>query len=85
LEGSFLPTLQGLYEDQEVLDAVPVIKLAGAETLQSTVPRPISPYYSDMSLRLAEQFNGVVKGDTPPEEAAATLQEQLTQIIEQGN
>ena len=85
LEGGFLPTLQELYEDQEVLDAVPVIKLAGAETLQSTVPRPISPYYSDMSLRLAEQFNGVVKGDTPPEEAAATLQKQLTQIIEQGN
>lgn len=85
LEGGFLPTLQALYEDQEILDAVPVIQQAGAGVLESTVPRPISPYYSDMSLRLAEQFNGVVKGDTPPEEAARTLQDQLTQIIEQGS
>ena len=85
LEGGFLPTLQELYEDQEILDAVPVIQQAGAGVLESTVPRPISPYYSDMSLRLAEQFNGVVKGDTSPEDAAATLKEQLTQIIEQGS
>lgn len=84
-EGAFLPTLQALYEDQEILDAVPVIKLAGAETLQRTVPRPVSPYYSDMSLRLAEQFNGVVKGDVAPDEAAGTLKDQLTQIIEQGS
>jgi hypothetical protein len=34
-------------------------------------------------LGLADRFNGVVKGETPPEDAAATLQEQLTQIIEQ--
>lgn len=84
IDGGFLPTLQALYEDQEVLDAVPVVEQAGAGLLDSTVPRPISPYYSDMSLRLAEQFNSVVKGDVPPEEAARTLQDQLTQIIEQG-
>jgi multiple sugar transport system substrate-binding protein len=84
LEGGFLPTLQSLYEDQEVLDAVPVVEQAGTGLLESTIPRPISPYYSDMSLRLAEQFNNVVKGDTSPEEAASTLQDQLNQIIEQG-
>lgn len=84
VEGGFLPTLTDLYEDQEILDAVPVVNLAGTETLQRTVPRPVSPYYSDMSLKLAEQINNVVKGSVDPQEAASTLQDELSQIIEQG-
>lgn len=83
LDGSFLPTLQSLYEDQEVLDAVPVIALA-PEALQNTRPRPRSPYYSDMSLRMASQFNASLNGDTTPETAVQTLQEELTEIVEQG-
>jgi multiple sugar transport system substrate-binding protein len=84
LEGSRLPTLQELYEDQEVLDAVPVIKLAGEQTLQDALPRPVSPFYSDMSLEMAKQFNASLKGDVSPEEATQTLQEKLTEIIRQG-
>ena len=38
--------------------------------------RPDSPYYSDMSLEMQEQFNGVVKGDTSPEDAVASLQDE---------
>ena len=83
VEGSYLPVLQELYEDQEVLDAVPVIAL-GREAIQNTVPRPVSPYYSDMSLAMAEQFNASLNGEVAPEEAVATLQEELTDIIEQG-
>ncbi|HSL00869.1 MAG TPA: ABC transporter substrate-binding protein [Rubrobacteraceae bacterium] len=83
LEGSLLPTLKSLYEDQEILDAVPVIRL-GSEALQTSKPRPVSPYYSDMSLKLAEQFNNALKGDVSPQQAVKTLQEELTNIIEQG-
>ena len=82
-EGSYLPILQELYEDQEVLDAVPVISL-GAEAIQNTEPRPVSPYYSDISLAVAEQFNASLSGEVSPETAASTLQEELTGIIEQG-
>ncbi|QIN78250.1 extracellular solute-binding protein [Rubrobacter marinus] len=82
LDGSFLPTLKELYEDQEILDAVPVIALA-PEALERTQPRPISPYYSDMSLRMAEQFNNNLTGNQTPEETVATLQEQLTEIVQQ--
>lgn len=83
-EGSRLPTLQELYEEQEVLDAVPVIELAGEQTLQNAEPRPVSPFYSDMSLRMGEQFNASLNGELSPEEALQTLQEELEQIIEQG-
>ncbi len=83
VEGAYLPILQKLYDDQEVLDAVPVIAL-GKEATQNTKPRPVSPFYSDMSLAMAEQFNASLKGEADPETATSTLQKKLTDIIEQG-
>jgi multiple sugar transport system substrate-binding protein len=82
LAATLLPTRQSLYQDREILSKVPVIRL-GKEAIQSTKPRPVSPYYSDMSLQLAEQFNKSLKGEVSPEQAVKTLQEQLTSIIEQ--
>ena len=82
LEGGYLPTLQSLYEDQEILDEVPVVKL-GREALQNTRPRPVSPVYSDMSLKMGEQFNASLKGDVSPEEAIKNLQKDLQDIVDQ--
>ena len=83
LGGAFLPTRSDLYEDQEILDAVPVIALAG-EALERTVPRPVSPYYSDMSAEMAETFNASLSGDVEPEQAVSDLQGTLQDIVEQG-
>ena len=83
VEGSYLPTRTALYDDPEIQEKVPVVPLA-KEALQHTRPRPVSPYYSDMSLEMAEQFNASLKGDIPPEEAARTLKEQLESFIQQG-
>ena len=82
-EGSYLPTLTTLYDDPQIQENVPIVPLA-SEALQHTRPRPVSPYYSDMSLEMAEQFNAALKGEVSPEEAAQTLQKQLESIIEQG-
>ena len=83
LEGSYLPTISDLYDDPEIQDSVPVVALA-KEALQHTLPRPVTPYYSDMSLEMAEQFNASLTGDLTPEEAARTLKEGLESIIQQG-
>jgi multiple sugar transport system substrate-binding protein len=77
------PTLKTLYDDPEVLESMPVIAL-GKEALQNARPRPVSPHYSEMSSKMAEQFNGVLRGATSPEEAVQMLQSELQQIIEQG-
>jgi len=82
VKATLLPTLKSLYNDPEVVEAIPVIKL-GKEAIEHTRPRPVSPYYGDMSLEMAEQFSDVVKGDTSPEEAAKTLKQSLEDIIEQ--
>jgi multiple sugar transport system substrate-binding protein len=82
LGGSYLPTLTALYDDPEIKENVPTVRLA-PEALKNTVPRPVSPVYSDMSLQMAEQFNASLSGDTPPQEAIGTLQKELQSIADQ--
>jgi multiple sugar transport system substrate-binding protein len=84
IEGSRLPTRRRLYEDQEVLDKVPVARLGKEAIIANATPRPVSPYYSDISLKLAEQYNAALGGDVSPEQAVRTLQTELQEIIEQG-
>jgi multiple sugar transport system substrate-binding protein len=83
INGSVIPTRQELLDDSEILETVPVIAL-GRDAIRNTRPRPVSPYYSDMSLRMAAQFNSSLQGNVSPEEAVRTLQEELTTIVEQG-
>jgi multiple sugar transport system substrate-binding protein len=83
LSASSLPTLNALYDDREILEEVPMVALS-KEALQNARPRPVSPYYSQMSRTMAEQFNKVLTGATSPEVAVETLQSDLQQIIEQG-
>ena len=82
--GSKLPVRASLYEDPEVLENVPVARLGKEAIIDNSRPRPVSPYYSDVSLELAEQLNSCLGGDVSPEQAVATLQEDLQQIIDQG-
>jgi len=84
IEGSRLPPRRSLYEDQEILEKVPVARLGKEAIIANSTPRPVSPYYSDMSLKLSEQFNAALKGDVSPEEAVKTLQSELQQIVEEG-
>jgi multiple sugar transport system substrate-binding protein len=83
IEGSVLPTRQELYEDEEILREVRVAEL-GQEAIKNTRPRPVSPFYSDMSLRMAAQFVRSLRGDVPPGEALSTLQDELEEIVDQG-
>ena len=82
--GSKLPTRQPLYDDPEVLKKVPVAKLGKDAIIKNSTPRPVSPYYSDVSLELSQQFNSCLGGNTSPEDAASTLQTNLQEIIDQG-
>ena len=83
IEGSVLPTRQNLYEDPEVLEKVRVADL-GQEAIRNTRPRPVSPYYSDMSLRMAGQFVRSLRGEVAPGEALGVLQGELEEIVRQG-
>src|SRR5215207_9475036 len=84
IEGSRLPPRRSLYEDQEILEKVPVARLGKEAIIDNSTPRPVSPYYSDMSLKLAEQFNAALKDEISSEQAVKTLQSELQQIVEEG-
>jgi trehalose/maltose transport system substrate-binding protein len=81
LEATLLPTRTSLYSDSEIREKVPVVAL-GEEALKNARSRPVSPYYSDMSLEMQEQFNASLKGEVSPEEAVKTLQGSLTEIAQ---
>jgi multiple sugar transport system substrate-binding protein len=83
LEANLLPTRKTLYHDREVTEALPMITGA-REALLNVRPRPVSGNYSEMSSAMALQFNNVLRGNTMPEEAVQTLQDELQQIVERG-
>jgi multiple sugar transport system substrate-binding protein len=66
-----------------VLNNLPVAKL-GREALENARPRPVSQYYSDMSLAMADQFNAALKGEVPVGRALENLQGELQSIVEAG-
>jgi multiple sugar transport system substrate-binding protein len=81
LEGAFLPTLRSLYEDRTIRDEVPVIERGGEIIEDNARSRPITPYYSDISARLAGTFNASLRGEVSPEEAVSNLQTELENIV----
>jgi multiple sugar transport system substrate-binding protein len=83
VEGSYLPTRIALYDDSEIQRDVPIAALA-KEALQHAKPRPVSPYYSDMSLEMADQFHASLNGEVTPEQASRTLKGQLEKMIQEG-
>jgi multiple sugar transport system substrate-binding protein len=55
---------------------------SGKEAIENVRSRPVSPFYSDMSLMMAEQFNALLEGSTSPEEATEKLGRDLKEIVE---
>lgn len=79
-EGAYFPTRTALYDDPDVVSALPVLELAKAAVQHTTTP-PTSPNYSDMSLAMSQRFNESLRGAATPEETAERLQTELEQIV----
>ena len=82
VKATVLPTRSALLTDPEI-EKIPVVS-QGRPAIENTHPRPVSPYYSDMSLEMQEQFKASLKGDISPEQAVKTLQANLERIVEAG-
>ena len=83
LDGGFLPTLQSLYDDPELAENVPVIA-SGAEAIQRSRVRPVSPFYSLISPRIARAFTRTLTGELTGLEAVRDLQRELETILRRG-
>ena len=64
--GSKLPTRETLYDDPAVLKKVPVAKLGKDAIIKNSTPRPISPYYSDVSWNSPRSSTRASRATSPP-------------------
>ena len=83
IEGGYIPGRSSLLDDPEVEEANPIVGLAKEILLDNATSRPVTQFYGDMSLEMAEQFNSALKGDVSPQQAVQTLQQSLSNIMEQ--
>ncbi len=83
IEAGFLPPLKDLYEDQSILEKVPIASFA-RNALDSARPRPVSPFYSDFSLLMSEKFARSLQGSITPPRAAETLAREMKNVIDLG-
>ncbi|MDI5934559.1 ABC transporter substrate-binding protein [Halomonas kalidii] len=82
IEGSYNPTLERLYEDEEVLAAVPFFGTL-YDTFANAVARPSAvtgESYGRVSNAFFDTTHGVLSGDTPAADALAQLEGQLRRL-----
>lgn len=81
INAGYIAPRKSLFSDKKLTTKdQPVMGLA-QDSFATTRPRPsINPFYSDMSLDMAQQFNDLLKGDQTAEGAAGTLQTKLERI-----
>ncbi len=79
----YLPTRKAVYNDKKLIATKPAIA-QGQKEISQTVTPPKSPFYSDMSALMAEQFNESLSGATSPSDAASEIQSGLESIISRG-
>jgi multiple sugar transport system substrate-binding protein len=83
INASLLPTKKKIYEMKDVLKKQPAVELA-KEVTQNSKPRPVHPFYSDMSLVMAEGFNENLKGEASPGGTVTELADELERITNIG-
>ena len=72
-----------LYRDHRVRQSATVLGLAEPAVADAR-PRPDSPVYADLSLRMQALFGQSLRGTVTPPAAAAQLEADLQQIVDEG-
>ena len=86
IEGSYNPTIPDLYEDEEVLAAVPFFGDL-YETFENGVPRPSSvtgDSYGRVSNAFFNATHQVLSGEAEPDQALTALERQLQRLGRRG-
>ncbi len=86
IQGSYNPTIPGLYKDEEVLTAVPFFGEL-FETFKNGVPRPSSvtgESYGRVSNAFFNATHQVLSGEAEPEQALSGLERQLQRVGRRG-
>ena len=80
IEGSRIPVRSALYEDAEVLAANPHFAQF-YDVIVNARPRPVTPFYSEVSELIRSTMNAFLAGSLSEEEALAQMQVGLEDIL----
>ena len=80
ITGSYTPALNSVYSDSEVQTKQPLFtKLA--PILQNSLPRPVSPVYTDLSNLIQVNVHQALTKQVSPAAALSALQTQLQALV----
>ncbi len=72
-KGSAAPSFAALYDDPQLAKDFPYLPVL-KQSLENAVPRPITPYYPDVTLAIQENAYAALKGDVSVEDALKDMQ-----------
>jgi multiple sugar transport system substrate-binding protein len=83
INAGYLPPRTSLFEDEKLTTKDQPVMGFARESYAATKPRPsVNPFYSDMSLDMAQAFNDTVKGDVSARAAVQRLEGKLDRIAQ---
>ncbi|ADL08478.1 ABC transporter substrate-binding protein [Thermosediminibacter oceani] len=80
LYGGVLPTLKSLYQDKEILEKNPYWA-DFYDAFITAKPRPVSPFYTQMSDSMQINFHKALTGEITAEQAIKNIEKDLNEII----
>ncbi len=83
VEATLIPTIESLYEDADVLAAIPAPDVM-LEVLQNATPRPSTasaPQYNEVSNIFFTNVHGVLTGEQDAEDAVAEIELELEDLL----
>lgn len=75
------PTIKAAFEDEAVLESAPYIKEL-LPIIESSVPRPITPFYAEVSAIIQLEVHSVVSNMSTPKEAAENIEKKVKELLQ---
>ena len=84
LDGGFLPSRQAVFDDADIQKKYPYAKAAQA-SFENLKPRPVTPFYPDMSANAIQPaFGQAMARQLTPEQAIKQMADKMRQIMKSG-
>jgi multiple sugar transport system substrate-binding protein len=77
------PAWADLYQDPDMVKKFPYLPTLKEGLLQAK-PRPVTPYYQEVTTAIQEEAYAALQGQKPPDQAVNDLTQKLNQIAAQG-
>lgn len=81
VDAGLLPVLRPLYGEADLQEANPVMGVGTDVFATQLHERPVTPFYGELSDRIASAFNRTLRGELTGAEAAALLEEQIRALV----